>query len=392
MKKLILLFLLNIFCFYSNAQLNLVPNPSFELKNSCPIGRGYQYCKLMDTTITPAQCIDEPYSSGYFDSTLIGWTSYKETPDYFNACAPNPNQGVPNNIFGYQTAYDGDAYVGITTYNVPRVYSPNYLYDNSGNAIWDTINNSYIYIPVWDTLTNYYAKINDTLVFREMIGTKLDSNLTIGVKYFVTFWTCRAKVGDPLGAAYNLIGAANNNLGMRFSSVPYSYWIPISIDNFAQINYTSIISDSLDWTRISGSFIADSSYGYISIGNFFDGNNTAAIDSGSLLDIRDAYYYIDDVCVSSDSLTCYALPNSVGSVQEKERINVYPNPFNDFINIESSDQQLNEIRIYDPISKLIFKEQFTKSLAINTQSFNNGLYFYYIVNKNGFVKSGKIIK
>jgi hypothetical protein len=332
MKKIIIAFLLSVFYLQSNAQLNLVPNPSFELKNSCPIGRGYKYCKLMDTTITPAQCIDEPYSSGYFDSTIVGWSSYSETPDYFNVCAPNPNQGVPNNIFGTQSAYDGDAYVGITTYNIPIQY---------GHFIYDSFNN-----PVWDTATHYYAYVpNDTLVFREMIGVKLDSNLTIGVKYFVTFWVCRAKVSDPLGAAYRSTGAANNNLGMRFSTTAYSYWYPVQIDNFAQINYTSIVSDSLDWTRISGSFIADSSYGFISIGNFYNWNYTTAVDFGSFFDMHDAYYYIDDVCVSSDSLTCYSLPNSVGSVQEKEMINVYPNPFNAIVNIEASDQQLNEIRL-----------------------------------------------
>jgi hypothetical protein len=152
------------------------------------------------------------------------------------------------------------------------------------------------------------------------------------------------------------------------------------------------LSDGYDWTRISGSFIADSSYGYFTIGNFFDHYNTASVDTGFGLQEHMAYYYIDDVCVSSDSLTCYSLPNGISSPQNREAINIYPNPFNDVIIIEASDQQLNEIRIYDPISKLVFKEQFTKSFAINTQSFNSGLYFYYIVNKNGFVKSGKIIK
>ncbi len=44
------------------------------------------------------------------------------------------------------------------------------------------------------------------------------------------------------------------------------------------------------------------------------------------------------------------------------------------------------------MSKLIFKEKFTKTLSINTRLFNNGLYLYCIENKNGYVKRGKIIK
>jgi hypothetical protein len=374
----------------SNAQLNLVPNPSFELNNNCPTQFGGTYfCLAYDTMHPPPTCFDYLLLSSYFDSTMIGWTSYRETPDYYNACASgtHPDVGVPINKFGSQTAHDGNAYVGIITYNVPQLYLK-YVYDSLGSAVWDTTINHYIYKPVWDTAFNRYAFSFDSLLIREVVGTKLDSVLAIGVKYFVTFWACRVKNHD-VNSKYK---GANDKLGMKFSTAPYSYWNPVPIDNFAQVYIDSIVSDSVDWTRISGSFIADSSYGYISIGNFFDGNNTSAIDTGSVLNIYRPYYYIDDVCVSSDSLTCYALPNSVGSVQEKEMINVYPNPFNDVIIIEASDQQLNEIRIYDPISKLVFKEQFTKSLAINTQSFNSGLYFYYIGNKNGFVKSGKIIK
>jgi hypothetical protein len=395
MKKLsfLILFLLCVFYLQSNAQLNLVPNPSFELNNNCPTKPGGTYfCLAYDTVHPPPACFDYLSLSSYFDSTMIGWTSYRETPDYYNACASgtHPDVGVPNNILGTQASYNGNAYIGIVTYNVPML-EKKFIYDSLGSAVWDTTINHYIYKPVWDTTFNRYAFRFDSLLSREIIGTKLDSVLTIGTKYFVTFWACRVKNHD-VNLSYK---GANNKLGMKFSTVPYSYWNPVPIDNYAQVYIDSIVSDSVAWTRISGSFIADSGYGYISIGNFFDGNNTSAIDVIDTFPFPVAYkpyYYIDDVCVSSDSLTCYRLPNGISSQQSKEKINVYPNPFNNIINIEASDQQLNEIRIYDPISKLIFKEQFTKSLAINTQAFNNGLYFYYIVNKNGFVKSGKIIK
>lgn len=172
MKKNIIALLLSVLYIRSNAQVNLLSNPSFELKNNCPDRRANPYCMLLDTTITPASCIDLRGSSGYFDSTLVGWTSYRETPDYYNICAPNPNQGVPSNIFGSQSAKEGDAYVGITTSNFPKP-SFHYVYDILGN-------------PVWDSTIQYYASANDTLydsfAFRETIGNKLDSNLTVGTK------------------------------------------------------------------------------------------------------------------------------------------------------------------------------------------------------------------
>ncbi len=344
MKKLILLFQINILFINSNAQLNLVPNSSFEKNNYCPTKLGGTYfCLAYDTVHPPPSCFDYLLLSSYFDSTMIGWTSYRETPDYYNACAnmTHPDAGVPDNIFGSQTAHDGNAYIGIVTYNVPQIYLK-YEYDSIGSAVWDTTINHFIYKPVWDTAFNRYAFGFDSLLIREIIGTKLDSVLTIGTKYFVTFWACRVKKNIPL-LTYR---GANNHLGMKFSTVPYSYWNPIPIDNFAQVYTDSIVSDSVDWTRVSGSFIADSGYGYISIGNFFDGNNTSAIDVIDTFPFPVAYkpyYYIDDVCVSSDSLTCYRLPNGISSQQSKEMIKVYPNPFNNIITIEVSEIPLNEI-------------------------------------------------
>jgi hypothetical protein len=65
---------------------NLVPNPSFELKSSCP------------TTIGQT-------------SKCIAWSSPTSgTPDYHNACA-TLIVDVPNNTWGSQNAHTGSAYV-----------------------------------------------------------------------------------------------------------------------------------------------------------------------------------------------------------------------------------------------------------------------------------------
>src|ERR1035437_7061145 len=69
---------------------NIVPNPSFEIHDSCPTG------------VTQ---IDRS----------TGWCSYGQTPDYFNSC--NNNQvSVPGNYAGYQNALTGNAYSGFLTY------------------------------------------------------------------------------------------------------------------------------------------------------------------------------------------------------------------------------------------------------------------------------------
>jgi hypothetical protein len=82
------------FLFNATAQ-NLVPNPSFEIIDTCP-------------HIPPVT----GYGQG---SRPMYWFSASDTPDYFNACVDSFTS-VPKNIFGYQQAVDGQAYSGMATY------------------------------------------------------------------------------------------------------------------------------------------------------------------------------------------------------------------------------------------------------------------------------------
>ena len=88
----------------------------------------------------------------------------------------------------------------------------------------------------------------------------------------------------------------------------------------------------MNWTTISGSFISDSAYQYVSIGNFFDDANTTLIQMQDTVFDRSAYYYIDDAYVSSDSLA--------GGIAEQDvqgNIKTYPNPFTKSTNVEVNE-------------------------------------------------------
>ena len=130
---------------------------------------------------------------------------------------------------------------------------------------------------------------------REAIGTQLSSNLIIGEKYLVSIKFCLADNINPTRTACN-------NLGVKFSTVQYSKLNPIPIDNISQVYSDSIISDTVRWTAVSGSFIADSQYRFISIGNFFDNAHTDTINLMSEFP-GVAYYYVDDVSVIKDTTT-----------------------------------------------------------------------------------------
>jgi len=92
MKKLWSVLLLSIVTTSLVAQVNLVPNASFE-----------------DTVICPdnASQIDR----------ALGWSAYRISPDYYNTCDLNPYFGVPSNYYGgFQYPATGNAYAGLVAY------------------------------------------------------------------------------------------------------------------------------------------------------------------------------------------------------------------------------------------------------------------------------------
>ncbi|MEJ7610756.1 MAG: T9SS type A sorting domain-containing protein [Ferruginibacter sp.] len=192
-----------------------------------------------------------------------GWSKYSQnisTPDYYNACAPSTGFGVPKNALCFQQAYgNGNAYMGVVTYA--------------------------------STIVNY----------REHIGIQLTQPLIIGQKYFISFNTVMAE----LNFNGSLVGMPSNNIGIRLSNIPYTPTSPAPIDNFVHLRSIDVINDSINWIHISGSIIANSAYQYLSIGNFFNDQNTDTIhySCGSCTNAA-SYYLVDDICVSTDSATC----------------------------------------------------------------------------------------
>ncbi len=232
------------------------------------------------------------------------WSSYCKTPDYFNTCSPNSYISPPSCYFGFQYPHSGNAFAGFYTYGT-----------------W--INND-----------------------RELIGTQLTSSLLIGQKYFFSFYINN-------GGIYPTT-VASNKVGVRFSTVPYSYNNPAPINNTAHFYCNDIITDTVKWTLIRGSFIADSVYNYIIIGNFFDDNNTDTLNLEPTNNVF-AYYFIDDVCVSTDSLYC---ENWVGVNEQsvkKEEITIYPNPAYNNVSVSSKNgKNIKHIVITDLTGRQVY--------------------------------------
>lgn len=314
-----------IFCIYiSTYAQNLVPNPNFEIYSLCPE--------------TPNQI-----------NRTTDWSSYRETPDYYNSCAtPGTTQYVPETWYGYQQAASGNAYAGIGCHG------------SQGGA--DTI-------------------------FREYIGAQLSTMLTIGQKYYVSF---KANLGDIP------VLCASNNLGMVFSTIPYSLTNPAPIQNFAHVFTNAIITDTANWTTISGSIIADSAYQYIIIGNFFDNQQTSVNVLNSTTYPCGSYYFIDDICVSTDALTC-----GITAVSENknvmESIFVFPNPTSGNATITYTLPQgetKGEIIIYDIAGAEVKKVTVTNGngkIVLDNSALQSGTYFYQLIASKGAVGTKKMV-
>jgi PKD repeat protein len=223
MLRIKLLFCLVLLFNTRNFAQNLVPNPSFEIHSTCPTN--YNQVTL---------------ATGWQKSLNNNAPQYHT--EYLNACSSNSLFQVPNNTWGIQAAFNGQAYMALNTM-APSVF------------------------------VNY----------RENIYIQLIAPLVIGQQYKI-----KLHVSHTDNSKF-----VTNNLGVKFSTTSN-----FPINNSAHIFSSTIITTNTSWDTIQGFFIADSAYQYMAIGNFFtDANTTRVLNYPSAAYSLDAYY-IDDVSVT----------------------------------------------------------------------------------------------
>ena len=71
---------------------------------------------------------------------------------------------------------------------------------------------------------------------------------------------------------------------------------------------------------------------------------------------------------------------------------LFPNPFNDNLNISVKENEQTEIILYDIFSRKLLQQTFTNSTTLNTEQLANGIYIYELRNRNGTIRNGKVIK
>jgi hypothetical protein len=258
------------------------------------------------------------------------------SPDYYNSC--DTLMGVPNNFGGFQQAHSGDSYIGIVC-----------------------------------------ASMNNPPDFREYIAVRLTSGLEAGGCYLFRMFV-------------NLINASiitTDDISIYFSDT-----LPVSgssgpLPFIAQLNNTTgFITDTLNWTMITDTYIASAQEKYLVIGNFKDDNSTTTQATGyGTFDY--AYFFVDDVSITALSPSC--LTNSAnGSMPALAT--VYPNPVTDRFTVSVNSDDNCEIMLFGADSRLIARSRFNRNLDLDISELENGIYFYTITNENIVLNKGRVIK
>ncbi len=244
MRKLLLSFLTSLFSYCSGQ--NLIQNPSFEIFDTCP----YNTSQIQ-------------FANNWQYSAEWGCSS-----EYYNICMKEYIATIPFmlKIISEITPHTDKAFAGILGY--------------------------------------WYGEFVSSPNSREAISTKLNETLVPNENYCVTFYI--RFPGYWLNQAGFFVNYAIKKMGAFLSQDSILYLSP----GFPEITYYSpqitysgdFLNDSLNWVRVSGTFIAQGNEKWIHIANFFSDDSTQLYLHPYLSTFEDSmlyqsYYLIDDVSV-----------------------------------------------------------------------------------------------
>lgn len=123
---------------------------------------------------------------------------------------------------------------------------------------------------------------------------------------------------------------------------------------------------------------------------------------GFMLNMQDEInYYKSLMFASSDnanSTKCpvlnitYSSPSAIYSYSPNNKINIYPNPYSDALNIES-DLEIKKVILYDLLGNIVFEDIVSTKKYSFSKEIENGMYFIGVYGENNlFISLKKITK
>ena len=250
MRKIILLISFICVCLKGHTQINLVYNPGFEDHWRCPqyfdlVKYSNYWTSINDTVVSPTDTLGSPPDYYYC------------LPEYCNVCSSYPVVSIPN----------GTSYTH---------------YAKTGNGMMQ--------------VQTYYNEADSTFpTKRDYLQGRLKTSLIHGTEYCVTFYAVleggSAYAHDHLGSYFD-DGSIDTASNCGFVKSMYA----------PQVLGTTIITDTINWTKIQGVFTANGTEKFITIGCFSDANHTDTLathflHASSLGNANFSWHLIDDVSV-----------------------------------------------------------------------------------------------
>jgi hypothetical protein len=220
---------------------------------------------------------------------------------------------IPNP--GFEDTLECPSYLG----HIQACSNWTYATQFSANYLNRCSNNSYNWVPTTsnqETLEGDgmiglrgFSGPDDTLNYRAYVQVPLETPLVVGETYHISMHVM----------LHMLSNHAMKEIGAYFSTNPV--WVNTSLllplTPFFEHN-SNWLSNKTYWTQVTGSFIADSAYTNMVIGNFNTSENTSSNYLGNWGD-NGSFYYIDEVCLSSLSTECVSLVASINNLDEDDK-------------------------------------------------------------------------
>jgi hypothetical protein len=244
MKQFVFVISIACACFSLQAQTNFVKDPSLEQFKTCPNG------------------LNQINVCRFWNNVKDTTTNLEYLMEYYNSCgndSANYSAHVPINTSFYQYPHTGNGMAGATLFYDKTPPRPSGI------------------IPF-----NY----------RDYLVGRLHTSLTNGQTYCVSFWV---NLAETAGYGHNKIGAYLDNGAIHtIPDTPGNEIVSVR----PQVYTNEVIVDTGNWVKIEGSFVANGTEIYISIGNFFpnDSLTTANTDYFHIM-YQISYYLIDDISV-----------------------------------------------------------------------------------------------
>lgn len=239
--------------------------------------------------------------------------------------------------------------------------------------------------PAGDTL---WTKIIDYSGTGEARDVKISSNGNIIISGWISPTSCADPILTELDQNGNIIWFYSYNSNTGFCE--WNYSLCNTNDNGYAIfgmdgssDYYLVKIDSVGNQQWFNKFNESSTdYGY---------NVRQTSDGGFIMTGITSNTNSNIILIKTDSSG--NVLSAINEIRNSDNFFVFPNPTSNNLNIQNNSSQIIQFTLYNSLGETIISKSLTnKTSTINLSAYSNDIYFYKVLNENGEIKSGKIVK